>query len=184
MPNVTLVDQNQVPIGTAGNALVTSGGGGGGGAVTIADGADVTQGAIADAAYTSGSGSVISLLKGLFARLIGAALTARIVSAAGSTNLTAVKSSAGRVYGIQGYNAATSARFLKLYNIASGSVTVGTSAITKTLYLPPSSAFAYDFPEGYSFATAISFAMTTGVADNDTGALTAADVIALNVDYT
>lgn len=43
-----------------------AGGGGGGGAVTIANGADVTQGAKADAAVTNpaSSGSVISLLKG------------------------------------------------------------------------------------------------------------------------
>lgn len=48
--------------------VTMSGGGGGGGAVTVADGADVTQGAVADAAYTSGSGTVVSLLKGLFTR--------------------------------------------------------------------------------------------------------------------
>lgn len=40
------------------------GGGGGGGAVTVADGADVTQGAIADAAWSgTGSGTVVSVLK-------------------------------------------------------------------------------------------------------------------------
>lgn len=38
-------------------------GGGGGGATTIADGADVTQGAKADVAWVSGDGTVISLLK-------------------------------------------------------------------------------------------------------------------------
>ena len=43
------------------------GGGGGGGAVTIADGADVTQGAKADSAYAgSGSASVVAILKGLY----------------------------------------------------------------------------------------------------------------------
>lgn len=39
------------------------GGGGAGGAVTIADGADVAQGTTSDAAWVSGSGTVISLLK-------------------------------------------------------------------------------------------------------------------------
>jgi len=49
------------------------GGGGGGGAVTVADGADVTQGAKADAAATDSTSSwtVISLLKGLYAKLAG-----------------------------------------------------------------------------------------------------------------
>jgi hypothetical protein len=41
----------------------TGGGSGGGGAVTIADGADVAQGTTTDAAWVSGAGTVISLLK-------------------------------------------------------------------------------------------------------------------------
>lgn len=40
--------------------ICTAGGGGGGGAVTIADGADVTQGTIADAASTAGGAGTIS----------------------------------------------------------------------------------------------------------------------------
>ena len=48
---------------------VTGGGGGGGGAVTIADGADVTQGDISDPAYTSGDGTVVSVLKGVYQSL-------------------------------------------------------------------------------------------------------------------
>ena len=39
------------------------GGGGAGGPVTIADGADVAQGTTSDVAWTSGSGTVIALLK-------------------------------------------------------------------------------------------------------------------------
>ena len=45
---------------SSGKLIVISSGGGGGGAVTIADGADVTQGAIADAAATSGSTGTVS----------------------------------------------------------------------------------------------------------------------------
>ncbi len=49
------------------------GGGGGGGAVTIADGADVAEGATADIAYTdatgAAAGTVSSVLKGLFVEL-------------------------------------------------------------------------------------------------------------------
>jgi hypothetical protein len=53
------------------------GGGGGGGAVTVADGADVTQGAKADAAATdsTSSWSVVSALKGIFAKLAGTLTT-------------------------------------------------------------------------------------------------------------
>lgn len=41
----------------------SSAGGGGGGPVTVADGADVTQGAKADVAWVAGDGTVVSLLK-------------------------------------------------------------------------------------------------------------------------
>lgn len=43
--------------------LKVTGGGGGGGAVTVADGADVAQGATTDAESAAGNGSVIALLK-------------------------------------------------------------------------------------------------------------------------
>jgi hypothetical protein len=61
-----------------------SGGGGGGGAVTIADGSDVAEGAKADSAATSatGSWSIISLLKGIYN------LLARTGNATAGTNLS------------------------------------------------------------------------------------------------
>jgi len=77
-------DASKESTGTAGQAggVVVNpdgsnvgGGGGSGGAVTIADGANVSQGAIADTAYSSGSGTVISVLKGIFARLRGGQAT-------------------------------------------------------------------------------------------------------------
>jgi hypothetical protein len=45
--------------------IAAAAGGGGGGAVTIADGSDIATGARADAAWVSGSGSVISILKSI-----------------------------------------------------------------------------------------------------------------------
>lgn len=50
-----------------------TGTGGGGGAVTVADGADVAQGAVGDVAWVSGNGTVISILKTIAAG--GAGLT-------------------------------------------------------------------------------------------------------------
>lgn len=108
--------------------------------------------------------------------------TARILSAAATTNATVVKASAGAIKGVQGYNARASAVYLKLYNKAT-SPTVGTDTPVKTLYLPATSAFVFDFPAGYAFATGIALAMTTVGTDADATALTAADVLALNVDY-
>lgn len=106
----------------------------------------------------------------------------RIVSAAGTTNATSAKASAGTLWAIKGYNAAATARYLKLYNKASAP-NVGTHTPVLTLYLSPTTAFALDWWPGRYFDTGIAYALTTGSADNDTGALTAGDVLGLNVEY-
>lgn len=111
-----------------------------------------------------------------------ATTTSRIVSAAASTNATSAKASAGTLFQAAGYNAATALRYLKFYNKASAP-TVGTDTPVLTYAIPASTAFVIDFPSGFRFATGIAYALTTGVADNDTGALTAADILGLNVVY-
>lgn len=97
-----------------------------------------------------------------------------------------VKASAGRVYGIAFSNMATSSRFLKLYNATAANVTVGTTTPVVTLALPGNSSDdvsgVLSFPFGISFDTAITAAATTGLADNDTGAPSANDVI-VNIFY-
>lgn len=107
--------------------------------------------------------------------------TSRIISAAATTNATSAKAAAGRLYTVIGYNAAATARYLKFYNKASAP-TVGTDTPIFTIYLPPTTSVALDFP-GFHFTTGIAYALTTGSADADTGALTAADVLGLNVSY-
>ncbi|MFA4974990.1 MAG: hypothetical protein WC683_20490 [bacterium] len=79
MPGFTwLIDpETNAPIGNAANPLVVSGSvtstpGAGNQAVTIANGADVATGAIADAGWTgTGNGTVISILKAVYGKLIG-----------------------------------------------------------------------------------------------------------------
>lgn len=109
-----------------------------------------------------------------------ATLASRILSAAASTNGTSAKASAGTLKNIAGYNARTSAVYLKLYNKASAP-TVGTDTPVLTLYLPASTGFVFDF--SFSFATGIAYALTTGSADADTGAVAAGDILGLNVMY-
>src|SRR6476620_5216253 len=104
----------------------------------------------------------------------------RIVSAAASTNGTVAKASAGTLFRASGYNANAAARYLKFYNKATAP-TVGTDTPILTIYLPAQSTFEVGYPAGLSFSTGIAYALTTGVADADTGALTAADILALNV---
>lgn len=109
-------------------------------------------------------------------------LTARLVSAAASTNATSVKASAGDVGNIVGFNAAAAKRYLKLYNKASAP-TVGTDVPVMTLTLPAGQPFNFDFQMGHYFSTGIAYALTVNAADADTTALTAADVEGLVITY-
>jgi hypothetical protein len=107
----------------------------------------------------------------------------RLVSAAAGNNATLVKATAGRIYKITGYSAATALRFLKLYNKATAPV-VGTDTPVDTFALPASSSFDIDFGLlGRSFATGIGFGLSTGAADADTGALVAGDILAVNTYF-
>ena len=113
----------------------------------------------------------------------GVASFGRLVSAAASTNATSVKASPGRVYGITAYNAAASVRYLKLYNKASAP-TVGTDTPVLTFAIGPAQQFNLTVMDvGIYLSNGIAYALTTGSADSDTGALTAADVVGLNILY-
>lgn len=95
-----------------------------------------------------------------------------------------VKATAGCLYKIRATNRTTSARYLKLYNATAASTTVGTTTPLDTIVLPAggSADLATVVTEsfgglGLTFSTALSMAVTTGFADNDTGAPGANDVI-------
>lgn len=98
-----------------------------------------------------------------------------------------VKGSAGQVYGAWVTNTATSTRWLKFYNATAANVTVGTTTPVITIGIPGNSSddisgyFGSD-GNGIAFSTAITAAATTGVADNDTGAPGANEVI-VNIFY-
>jgi hypothetical protein len=122
-----------------------------------------------------------------FDREVKPNLTARLLSAAASTNATSVKASAGNLHKIVGTQVNAAARYLKLYNKASAP-TVGTDTPVWTFYLPPTAVggglFTLDFgTQPLYFSTGIAYALTTAAADADTGALTAGDVIAMNIAY-
>lgn len=108
--------------------------------------------------------------------------TSRIPSAANSTNATSAKASAGLVKGFNGHNAAAAVRYLKIYNKASAP-TVGTDTPVFTFAIPASSSFSFSFGDGLYLATGIAYALTTGAADSDNTAVTAADILGLNVLY-
>lgn len=102
----------------------------------------------------------------------------RILSAAASTNATLASDRAATLGKVIGYNASAATLYLKLYNKAS-SPTVGTDTPVLTIALPPSSAFVFDLE--HNFSVGLGYGLATGSADNSTGALTAGDVLGLNV---
>lgn len=95
----------------------------------------------------------------------------------------AVKASAGTIYGGVAINLAATVRYLKLYNATVANVTVGTTVPTLTIPLPANSSslgggVVLPIPaQGVAFSTAITVAATTGVADNDSGAPGANEVV-------
>lgn len=105
----------------------------------------------------------------------------RLLSSAATTNATLIKATAGRLFLIIGRNNVASIRYLKFYNKASAP-TVGTDVPVLTIALDASAKFEIDLnPYGQFFTTGIAFAITGAVADNDTTAIAAADILALNV---
>jgi hypothetical protein len=111
-------------------------------------------------------------------------LTMHKAVSAASTNATSLKASAGQIYGIQVFNVNAAARYLKLYNKATAP-TVGTDTPVKTIMIPGNTAGAgavIAWPPGIAFGTGIAYALTTGIADSDTGAVAASELV-VNIDY-
>lgn len=99
-----------------------------------------------------------------------------------------VKATAGTLYWLHAMNLTASKRYLKFYNATAASVTVGTTTPVMTFVIPTmgdtnGAGFVLNFGAGgISFSTAITVACTTGLADSDTGAPGANDVI-INLGY-
>lgn len=124
----------------------------------------------------AGSGSTIQVVPGTSG---GVALPYRNINLVATG--VSVKGSAGQVYGWLISNNAASARFLKLYNKATAPV-VGTDVPVITLEIPASSTGQFFIGTGIAFPLGIGVGATQLVADNDTTAPNANDVI-LNLFY-
>ena len=99
--------------------------------------------------------------------------------------LTVVKASPGQVYGMWVTNTATATRWIKFYDATSGTAGTGTPVITIGVPGNTSDDVSGNFGPGgmgIAFATGICVGATTGVADADTGAPAANDVI-VNIFY-
>lgn len=94
-----------------------------------------------------------------------------------------VKASAGVLGGLFMANEADAKRYLKIYNATAANVEVGTTVPDLTLLLPTQgdangAGLVIDFGDrGLAFDTAITIAATTGIADGDSGAPGANEVV-------
>lgn len=93
-----------------------------------------------------------------------------------------VKATAALLYGWYIFNAAAVTQYVKLYNLTAANTTVGTSTPVMTIPVPAGAAANVEFTNGIAFATALTAAATTGVADADTGA-PAANSLIINLFY-
>ena len=107
---------------------------------------------------------------------LGAGTFHRLLSAA-TTNLTSVKTSAGTINSLTVSNTNASATyFLKIYNKASAPVP-GTDTPIHTISIPPGTRSIDTGAYGIRLATGIAYALTGAVADADTTAIPANEVL-------
>lgn len=105
----------------------------------------------------------------------------RLPSAAGSTNATVVSVTPTRIYHMNCHNAAAGVRYIKLYNKATTPAETDTPLIT--IALVASVPREINFLTPIEFTTGLAYRMVTGAADNDTNAVTAADILGFNIVY-
>lgn len=95
--------------------------------------------------------------------------------AAASTNLTNVKASKASLYGFTAGNTGAGAAFLKIYDKATAPVLASDTPVAT--YLLPAGANQHIMIEPpLALASGLSYAITGAAADNDTTAVTAAQV--------
>ena len=93
-----------------------------------------------------------------------ATVTPATSSSSGTTasSLIAVKTSAGTIYGIYLFNGSTTANtYLQIWNLATGSITIGTTAPLYSFGVPYGGGAYIPFPEPLALSTAITIAATT-----------------------
>lgn len=74
---------------------------------------------------------------------------------------TAVKTSAGQLYGWHIFNSNTSTIYVQIFNALTSGVTLGTTAPVLSIGVPAGAAVDFEQANGIAFATAISVACTT-----------------------
>lgn len=102
-----------------------------------------------------------------------------------NTTAIVVKNTSGTVYSVEAFNNGTAVAYVKLYNATTATCGSGTPQVR---YLVPfgatSSGAGFSTPNinGDAFGNGIVLCVTTGIADNDTGAPPASTFI-VNIHY-
>ena len=90
------------------------------------------------------------------------------------------KASAGVLYGLTVTNSNAAARYIKLYNLASGATSAST--VWRRYLIPAGGGVRETFPLGVVFDTGLGFRLTTEAADNGATAVAAAEIM-VNLEY-
>lgn len=109
------------------------------------------------------------------ANATGAATPANVLSPA-TPAVQTVKAAAGRLLSMVLTNTNVAARFLKVWNLASGSITLGTTAALFEIGIPPNQTIEFSLEGGLGFSTAINIAVTGGQGLTNNAAITLGDV--------
>jgi len=92
-----------------------------------------------------------------------------------------IKAAKGQIFDLHISNAAATPRYVKLYDKATAPIASDTPL--RTYAIPATTVVSLAVtPAGIEFLTGISIRGTTGIADNDTGAPTANDIV-VNISY-
>ena len=113
----------------------------------------------------------------------GGASVYRAINTAASTMAASIKPTSGMVYGYEACNTGTAAVFLRLFAI-SAAPTVGTTTPLITKMLPAAACQTTAMSLGLVFGSGIAVDVTGGsMADSDTGTITTANQVAVQVFY-
>lgn len=96
-----------------------------------------------------------------------------------SNTKTAVKASAGKVYGWMVHNPSAATAYIQVWNVAIGSITVGTTAPTWTIQLPAGASANVMSERGVTHSTEINVAATT----TPTGSTAPATALVVSLFY-
>lgn len=107
----------------------------------------------------------------------------RVLSAAASDNAAVAQSRPSCLRSIQGYNNKAAKVYIKLYTVFAGAAPASTDTPEKTICVPASAAFVFDFGAGYHFPKQCGIRLTGAGADNDATNLVAGDIECLNLDF-